>query len=102
MKSTVIAVLTMGLVAGAASAYADQLDPQAGKVLLEKSCMSCHAAKFNGNPTEIYTRSNRKVKSYQQLLSQVRACSVNSNTGWFPSDEANVAAYLNQQYYKFK
>ena len=29
-------------------------------------------------------------------------CSAQTNAGWFPEDEANVAAYLNQRFYKFK
>lgn len=88
--------------AGATVMVSPQLDPMAGKALLEKSCMSCHASMFHGDATRIYTRPDRKVKSLQQLNAQVRACSANANAGWFPEDEANVAAYLNQKYYKFK
>ena len=93
--------LTFGILMSA-NALADTIDLQAGKALLEQSCVKCHASKFNGNPTQVYTRPNHKVKSLDQLNSQVRSCSVNNNTGWFPAEEANVAAYLNQKYYKFK
>jgi hypothetical protein len=50
----------------------------------------------------MYTRPERKVKNPSQLLTQVRACNTMLNTGWFPEDEENVAAYLNREYYKFK
>ncbi len=88
--------------ASVAAFAATPVDPAAGKVLLEKSCMACHAAKFNGDATRVFTRPDRKVKSYPQLLARVQACSLHTNTGWFPEDEANVAAYLNQKFYKFK
>ncbi len=92
----------MVMVNGAQAAVVAKADLQAGKALLEKSCMACHAAKFNGDPTRIYTRADRKVKNLQQLAARVSACSENNNTGWFPEDEANVTAYLNEKYYKFK
>jgi mono/diheme cytochrome c family protein len=73
-----------------------------GKDLLDKSCMACHAAKFNGDPTYVYTRPDHKVHNLTQLSAQVERCSTNSNAGWFPDDEAAVVAYLNARFYKFK
>jgi hypothetical protein len=35
------------------------------------------------------------------LGQRVAACSAQTNAGWFPEDEAHVAAWLNQTYYKF-
>jgi hypothetical protein len=32
----------------------------------------------------------------------VRTCNTMLGTNWFPEDEENVAAYLNEVYYKFK
>lgn len=77
-------------------------DPKSGKALYEKDCVSCHASMFGGDGSKIYTRADRKVKTKQQLAAQVSACNANIGVGWFPEDEAHVAAYLNQQYYKFK
>jgi cytochrome c553 len=77
-------------------------DPKAGKTLHDKDCVGCHARMFGGDGSKIYTRADRKVKNKQQLAAQIAACNVNVGTGWFPEDEAHVAAYLNQQYYKFK
>jgi cytochrome c553 len=77
-------------------------DPKVGKTLHDKDCVSCHANMFGGDGSKIYTRADRKVKTKQQLAARISACNANVGAGWFPEDEAHVAAYLNQQYYKFK
>jgi mono/diheme cytochrome c family protein len=77
-------------------------DPAIGKTLHNKSCVSCHASMFGGDGSQIYSRDNRKIKTAKQLAARVSACNANSGAGWFPEDEAHVAAYLNQQYYQFK
>jgi mono/diheme cytochrome c family protein len=79
-----------------------QGDPKIGKTLLDKSCISCHAKMFGGDGSKIYTRADRKVKTAKQLAARISGCNANTGAGWFPEDEAHVAAYLNQQYYKFK
>ena len=77
-------------------------DPKVGKALHDKACISCHASMFGGDGSGIYTRADRKIKTPQQLAARIAACNANTGAGWFPQDEENVAAYLNQQYYKFK
>jgi mono/diheme cytochrome c family protein len=77
-------------------------DPKTGKALHDKTCINCHAGMFGGDGSKIYTRSDRKSKTAQQLAARIAACNANTGAGWFPEDEAHVAAYLNQQYYKFK
>jgi len=70
-------------------------DPKAGKALHDKACLSCHDSKM-------YTRANHKVKTPAQLAGRVSGCNANTGAGWFPEEELNVSAYLNQQFYKFK
>jgi len=70
-------------------------DPKAGKTLHDKTCVACHDSKM-------YTRADRKVKTAAQLAGRVSGCNANTGAGWFPEDELNVSAYLNQQFYKFK
>lgn len=77
-------------------------DPKIGQTLAAKNCVSCHVSMFGGDGSAIYTRPDRKMKSAQQLLSQVRACNTNVGTNWFPEEELHVAAYLNKTFYKFK
>ena len=77
-------------------------DPAAGKALSDKNCVACHARKFDGNATRIYTRVDRKVKTPEQLLAQVQYCNTELATHYFPEEEEHVAAYLNLNYYRFQ
>jgi hypothetical protein len=86
--------------------YANDLfknaDITAGKKLLEAHCIECHASSFGGDGSGIYTRELRKIKTPSGLVVQVRNCNTMLDLKWFEEDELNVAAYLNQQYYKFE
>lgn len=77
-------------------------DLAAGKVLIEKNCISCHASSYGGDGSEIYTRPFHKVESSKALLAQVRACNTNLDLKWFEEEELNAAAYLNKHYYQFE
>jgi cytochrome c2 len=76
-------------------------DAKAGKALAERDCVACHEQKWKP-ASAIYTRSDRRVTSAPQLLTQVQVCNAQLGAGYFPEDEANVAAFLNEPYYKFK
>lgn len=74
-----------------------------GKKIDEQKCYACHAKKSGfGNGDMIYTRSDSKVKSLAKLKSQVALCNTELRLDLFPEDEADVVAYLNKQFYKFK
>ena len=53
------------------------VDLQAAKPMHDKACTSCHIRMYGG------------------------ACNSQVNSGWFPEDEGNVAAWLNKHYYHF-
>jgi cytochrome c553 len=76
-------------------------DAKAGKALAERDCVACHEQKWKP-ASAIYTRSDRRVMSAPQLLTQVQVCNAQLGAGYFPEDEENVAAFLNETYYKFK
>ncbi|MGZ8258653.1 MAG: c-type cytochrome [Methylotenera sp.] len=76
-------------------------DAAAGKALVEKNCISCHAANFGGDGSAIYTREHRKVQTSKGLVAQVRNCNTMLGLKWFEDEELNVASYLNKTYYKF-
>lgn len=76
-------------------------DASAGKALVEKHCINCHASSFGGDGSGIYTREYRKVKSPKGLVAQIRNCNTMLGLKWFEDEELNVAKYLNQNYYKF-
>jgi hypothetical protein len=55
--------------------------------------MRCHAAQPY-NPT--------KTDTYEKLVKAVSFCNTNLNTGWFDDEVEQVAAYLNDAFYKLK
>ena len=74
-----------------------------GKTIDQQKCYACHAKKTGfGNGDMIYTRSDGKVKSIANLKRMVSICNTELRLDLFPEDEADVVAYLNQQFYKFK
>lgn len=94
---TVSAVLGLHLSAYAAPDLAN------GKKIDEQKCYACHAKKSGfGNGDMIYTRSDSKVKNLQNLKSMVARCNTELRLDLFPEDEADVTAFLNKQFYKFK
>jgi len=76
-------------------------DANAGKALAERDCIACHEQKFKP-ASAIYTRPDRRVTSARQLLTQVQVCNAELGANYFPEDEENVAAFLNDTYYRFK
>ena len=74
-----------------------------GKAIDQQKCYGCHAKKSGfSNGDMIYTRSDGKVKSLANLKKMVSLCNTELRLDLFPEDEADVVAYLNQQFYKFK
>lgn len=102
MKILTVLFATALFSLGAQAAPFAKGDPKTGKSLHDKTCVSCHVSMFGGDGSKMYTRADRKVQSAQQLAARISGCNANTGAGWFPEDEAHVAAYLNQQYYKFK
>ncbi len=103
-----ITVLLSALFFAATAQAAPQAIPFAngdvahGKQLHAQKCNACHAAKFGGDGSKIYLRSDRKVKSANHLAQQVAACNSMLALDLFPEDEAALSAYINRQFYKFK
>jgi hypothetical protein len=74
-----------------------------GKKIDQEKCYACHAKKSGfGNGDMIYTRSDSKVKNLQNLKTMVALCNTELRLDLFPEDEADVTAFLNKQFYKFK
>ena len=98
------------LLAATASAAVLAADPENGKELYHEveiertingedytdaDCETCHDPQF-------YSRSDRKVTTYAKLVAFVEGCNTNLDVGWFPEDVADVAAYMNEEFYQFK
>ncbi len=65
-----------------------------GKMLHTENCLSCHS-------TNKYTSSARSISNFPELVSRVKRCDFSLGTQWFDEDIADVAAYLNQNFYNF-
>ena len=77
------------------SAPGQAADIDNGKKLHEERCTRCHGS-------EVYTRSNRRVKSFDKLASQVRFCKNQTGVMWFDDEVNDVIHYLNDSFYQFK
>jgi len=108
MQRPVSLFVVMLLFAGAVASAQTQPAPfksgdaKAGKALVDRDCVSCHAQKFAGDPDQMYRRPEHRVKTPAQLLAQVQACNTNLGKNYFPEEEEHIAAYLNLEFYKFK
>lgn len=72
-----------------------------GRTLVHQHrCETCHQSKVAGPVGAIYLRKDRKVTSWAKLKSQVATCNSELKLGLFPEDEADIAAFLNENYYK--
>jgi hypothetical protein len=73
------------------------------KKIDQEKCYACHAKKTGfGNGDMIYTRLDRKATDLNKLKSMVARCNTELRLDLFPEDEADVVAFLNKQFYKFK
>lgn len=105
MKKSLLLLLLLAVTPALADQYTAVYpggDPNVGKALVQKNCISCHASSFGGDGSEIYKRENRIVKTSRGLKAQVRNCNTMLGLKWFEDEEQHVASYLNQSYYRFE
>lgn len=80
----------------------DKGDARTGKRLVEQHCTACHVSKFGGDGSAVFTRSDRKINSAQQLTAQIGRCNKAVGTNLSTQRLRDIGAYLNQTYYRFK
>jgi mono/diheme cytochrome c family protein len=68
-------------------------DVQRGRLLYETHCIACHT-------TQAHWRDKHIVKSWGDLLYQVARMQKNAGQDWNSAEIGDVAAYLNEQFYK--
>lgn len=104
LSLTVAAGLLAGFVAlhTAANPFPDADLANGRKIHYEAKCASCHTEKTGRDEGFIYLRDDRKVKSVFDLKRYVSLCNSELRLELFPEDERDVAAFVNQQWYKFK
>ena len=101
LKITAI-LFSMASLQANANDFFTKADSTAGKALVDKHCISCHASSYGNDGSAIYTREYNKVKTSPGLIAQVRSCNTMIGLNWFDHEELNVAGYLNKMYYKFE
>ncbi|HSG22503.1 MAG TPA: cytochrome c [Azonexus sp.] len=77
-------------------------DPKLGKEHHDKACVACHVRLQGGDGSKMYTRDNRLLSTKLGIMKRVTTCNAQTKAGLLPEEEAQVAAYLNQQFYHFK
>ncbi len=76
---------------------------ETGKKLFAKyECSSCHEGMVGGDGSAIFTRPNRRVNSADDLIAQMERCSGAIGKKLTAQEKQDLAAHLNQTYYKFK
>ena len=88
-------IIITGTLLIANNALADGNANRGQKIYAKSECLRCH------QNNQLFTRSNRKVKTLAQLNAQVRRCDTQLNTHLFDDEIEDVVAYLNQAHYKF-
>ena len=105
MRTIQIFALAIAALCLPAAVHADpfpKANPQTGKRLFDEAkCNACHNSLMGGDGNKIFTRPEHKVKDAQALLKMVRFCVNQTGAQVFPEDMEHLAAYLNQQFYKF-
>lgn len=82
--------------------YADSLKD--GKSLyLEAKCQKCHLQYSKFDPNSINKPGMlSKVSNKSGIHKWVTSCDNYFDVGWFPSEQKEVAKYLNKVFYKYK
>jgi mono/diheme cytochrome c family protein len=69
-------------------------DAQRGRVLYEGGCIGCHSESVHG-------RAKREATDLESVRGWVRRWSANLGLKWTEDEVSDVAAHLNQRYYRF-
>ncbi len=101
MKKTLFALLFISSAVHAAPFAKGHAD-NGKKLFTQYDCSSCHEGKVGGDGSAIFTRPNHKVRSADDLIPQIKFCSGMVGANLTAQEEQDLAAHLNQRYYKFK
>ena len=102
LKKSLIKILTATSLLVLLTQTANAVSAANGKYLHDESCIACHTSLTNGQPSSIYTRSDRKFNTLKGLNKQVKRCQNSVGANWFDDQIADVVEYLNTNYYKVK
>ncbi|MDD4910785.1 MAG: cytochrome c [Sideroxydans sp.] len=97
-----VLILLLSSSAAQAAPFAGGHAENGKKLFAQYECSSCHEGKVGGDGSAIFTRSNRRVTSSKNLVSQIEQCSGAIGANLSTQEKQDLAAHLNQTYYKFK
>jgi len=81
--------------AGTAQAqFPKRADADRGELLYTTHCIECHT-------TQVHWRDNKLAKDWDGLKGQIRRWQSNLSLGWQDAEIADVARYLNGQFYHY-
>ncbi len=89
-KISLASLITLVLLSAPTYAF----DSDNGKALHNENCVRCH-------DDSMYTREDRKTKSYSLLRERVAQCEIMTELIWFEEEVDDVTAYLNESFYHF-
>jgi len=101
MRTTLFVLLLLSSAAQAAPFPKGHAD-NGKKLFAQYECSSCHEGKVGGDGSAIFTRKDRRVTSASNLVAQIERCSGAIGAQLSEQEKQDLAAHLNQTYYKFK
>jgi hypothetical protein len=102
LAAHLVAIVTILGSTSAAAGAAAAVDPVQGQKLYAQHCTGCHVRLMGGDGTTIHTRKDSMIHSLSALQQRVAFCSTQINAHLFPEEEADISAWLNDKFYKFK
>lgn len=90
-----VLVLGSGMAQAADASTLLSTGAKRGEALYQANCTRCH-------DTSVHSRPNSIIHSLDALEKRVRFCETNARLKWSDEQIADVTAYLNQTFYKFK
>ncbi len=73
-----------------------------GKQLHDTACLQCHASLGGGDPYQLYTRTDKTIKSLSGLEKRVSYCARAADVSWSVQQKQTVVDYLNSTFYHLK
>ncbi len=98
MKSLASIILLCSATAAAANPFPNGNAQRGQKLFEQYKCNRCHMAMLGGDGSAMFTRADRKVRSPDALLDQIKFCSGNVGAHLSAQEEQHLGAYLNRYY----
>lgn len=93
LRRATVTLLLLAAATGWQNAVADP-NAERGAALYENHCRECHES-------NVHIRNQSKVRSLEELRSQVTRWSVEVKQNWSQEEIADVTGFLNARYYQY-